>query len=419
MAVMTQSLNHKEKSGKLKAPLAAPAIRDRLISGARMRIVEAGLAEASVRSIARMADANPSAINYNLGGIEQLYRLVFEQAADETTLWIATRLNDTADLPEGAAGAGAALEYVIRAWTSQGRDLALLYQEALSWAAADPDLMRRWTRSWRDFWDAVAARCGLDGMRGRMMNLFFQSEALHHLSPWRPAVEDAALRDLCDHFSWVWLGGPRRAPSGGLESAQALLHGENLVKLAPAALNLALAAVAVVQDKGLLGLTHRAVAAHAGVTVGAVTHYFRTAEDLVAGAIRGQVEELFQAEDADSAAALERRAVPSLAKFAEGIERSVESPGVARVLFARRSLFLASLRSDGSARAGAVVRFGYGRTSERILSDIATGERGAIPLDAAVMSRLVSSLWIARLAEDPANDETGRLAREIIARLDR
>ncbi len=383
-----------------------------------MRIVEAGLAETSVRSIARLADANPSAINYNLGGIEQLYRLVFQQAADDTALWLAARLDDTADLPADAAGAGAVLEYVIRAWVSERRDLALLYQEALSWAAVDPGLMQGWTRAWRDFWAAVAGRCGLDRDRGRMMNLFFQSEALHHLSPWRPAVEDAALRDLCDHFGWVWLGGPRRAPSGGLQSTQALLHGENLVKLAPAALNLALAAVVVVQEKGLLGLTHRAVAAHAGVTVGAVTHYFRTAEDLVAGAIRGQVEELFQADDADGAAALDRGAVPSLAKFAEGIEVSMESPAVARVLFARRSLFLAALRTEGSARAGAVVRFGYGRTSERILSPLIQADRDAIPLHAAVMSRLVSSLWIARLAEEPQTDDTGRLAREIVGRLD-
>ena len=416
---MTQRPNIKEKNASILAPQAVVSIRERLISGARTRIVEAGLAEASVRSIARLAEANPSAINYNLGGIEQLYRLVFEQAADDTASWIATHLNDTAALPADAAGAGAVLEYAIRTWTSQGRDLALLYQEALSWDDADPILMRRWTRVWRDFWLAVAARCGLDADRGRMMNLMFQSEALHHLSPWRPAVEDAALRDLCDHFGWVWLDAPRRPPSGGLQSAQAVLHGENLLKLAPAALNLALAAVAVVQAKGLLGLTHRAVAAHAGVTVGAVTHYFRTAEDLVAGAIRGQVEELFQVEDEDSGAALQRGAVPSLAKFAEGIERSMESAAVSRVLFARRSLFLASLRAHGSARAGAVVRFGYGRTSERILSNLIKVDRDALGLHAAVMSRLVSSLWIARLAEDPGDNDVGRLAREIIGRLDR
>lgn len=416
---MTQGLNIKEKSASVRTPPAGVSIRERLISGARTRIVEAGLAEASVRSIARLADANPSAINYNLGGIEQLYRLVFEQAADDTASWLAARLDDTADLPADVAGAGAALEYVIRAWTSQGRDLALLYQEALSWAEVDPVLMRRWTRAWRNFWIAVAARCGLDIDGGRMMNLMFQSEALHHLSPWRPAVEDAALRDLCDHFVWTWLGGARRLPTGGLESAQAVLHGENLVKLAPAALNLALSAVAVVQEKGLLGLTHRAVAAHAGVTVGAVTHYFRTAEDLVAGAIRGQVEELFQVEDEDSGAALQRGAVPSLAAFAEGIAKSAESAAVSRVLFARRSLFLASLRAQGSARAGAVVRFGYGRTSERILNTLIQVDRDALPLHAAVMSRLVSSLWIARLAEDPGDDDTGRLAREIIGRLEK
>jgi AcrR family transcriptional regulator len=406
---MTGSVNNKEING-------LSATRDRLVAAGRARIAAAGLAEASARSIARLADVNPSAINYNLGGIEHLYELIFAQAAEDTAPWLAAWIKDTENLPADAAGACAALEYVIHAWTSRARDLALLYQEALSWAAADPAMLARWTRQWWDFWLAMALRCGLDEMQGRVMNLFFQSEALYHLSPWSPAAETAALRDLCDHFGWIWLGAPRRAASGGLEHIQGLLHGQNLVKLAPAALKLALSAVAVVQDKGLLGLTHRAVAAHAGVTVGAVTHYFRTAEDLVAGAIRGQVEALFQVEDADSATALERGAVPSLAGLADGIAQSVDSPAVARVLFARRSLFLASLRSADSARAGAVVRFGYGRTSERILAPIIRIDRDAIPLHAAVMSRLVSSLWIAGLAGD---NGLGQLGREVIARLDR
>lgn len=389
---MADTSNDKKNDSRHRATGALSVTQARLAASARARIVAVGLAEASARSIARKAGANPSAINYNLGGVERLYSLVFEQAADEAALWIREKHHEISALPAGRAGACAALEYIIGAWTSQGRDLALLYQEALSWAGADPALLARWTRQWRDFWTTAARHFGLDASDGLLLNLFFQSEALYHLSLWNPAVERSALRDLCDEFGWIWLGGPRRAASGGLATAQALLHGENPVKLAPAALNLALSAVAVVQDKGLLGLTHRAVAAHAGVTVGAVTHYFRTAEDLVAGTIRGQVEQLFMAEHADSAEALGSRAVPSLAHMAEQIDHSVAKPEIAKVLFTRRALFLASLRDPGLARSGAVVRFGYGRTSERILAPFAKGDPDAVPLHGAVMSRLVSSL---------------------------
>ena len=412
---MADSFNDMENNNFYRAPGALSSTQARLVASARARIVAVGLAEASARSIAREAGANPSAINYNLGGVEQLYSLVFAQAADATALWIREKYHEISALPSGPAGACAALEFVIGAWTSQGRDLALLYQEALSWAGADPALLARWTRQWRDFWTMAARHFGLDAGDGLLLNLFFQSEALYHLSRWSPAIERLALRDLCDDFGWIWLGGARHPASGGLAIVQGLLHGENPDKLAPAALNLALSAVAVVQDRGLLGLTHRAVAAHAGVTVGAVTHYFRTAEDLVAGTIRGQVEQLFMAERADNETASENRSVPSLAHMAEQIDASVATPAVAKVLFARRALFLASLRDPGSARAGAVVRFGYGRTSERILAPFGKADPDAVPLHGAVMSRLVSSLWIAELSGHA--DE--RLGAEVIARLER
>ncbi len=411
---MADTPNDKKNNSFHKAPGALTATQVKLAAAARARIIAVGLAEASARSIAREAGANPSAINYNLGGVEQLYSLVFEQAAEHAALWIRDKHHEISALPPGPAGACAALEYVIGAWTSQGRDLALLYQEALSWAGADPALLARWTRQWRDFWTTAARHFGLEATDGLLLNLFFQSEALYHLSSWSPAIERLALRDLCDEFGWIWLGGARHPASGGLAIVQGVLHGENPDRLAPAALNLALSAVAVVQDKGLLGLTHRAVAAHAGVTVGAVTHYFRTAEDLVAGTIRGQVEQLFLSENAERGAQSDTRAVASLAIMASQIDASVATPAVAKVLFARRALFLASLRDPASARAGAVVRFGYGRTSERLLAPFAKADPEAVPLHGAVMSRLVSSLWIAELSGHA--DE--RLGEEVIRRLE-
>ena len=50
-------------------------------------------------------------------------------------------------------------------------------------------------------------------------------------------------------------------------------------------LRIALAAIAVVADKGVEGLTHRAVAAVAGIPLGSTTQYFKTLDDLLAAAI--------------------------------------------------------------------------------------------------------------------------------------
>jgi DNA-binding transcriptional regulator YbjK len=50
-------------------------------------------------------------------------------------------------------------------------------------------------------------------------------------------------------------------------------------------LRIALAALQVVADKGVEGLTHRAVAAVAGIPLGSTTYHFRTLDDLLAAAI--------------------------------------------------------------------------------------------------------------------------------------
>ncbi|MGH1559047.1 TetR/AcrR family transcriptional regulator [Caulobacter segnis] len=77
-------------------------------------------------------------------------------------------------------------------------------------------------------------------------------------------------------------------------------------------MRIAKAAAEVVEDKGLAGLTHRAVAARAGVTTGSVTHHFRSVEDLVAGAIRGQVQAMTDeaAAQADAPSSIEAILTP-------------------------------------------------------------------------------------------------------------
>src|ERR1700755_262819 len=50
-------------------------------------------------------------------------------------------------------------------------------------------------------------------------------------------------------------------------------------------LRIALAALDVVADKGVEGLTHRAVAAVAGIPLRSTTYHFQTLDDLLAAAI--------------------------------------------------------------------------------------------------------------------------------------
>jgi len=76
---------------------------------------------------------------------------------------------------------------------------------------------------------------------------------------------------------------------------------------------IAQAAIAVVAERGVEGVTHRAVAAAAGVPLGSTTYHFATLDDLLAVALRAAAEDNIQRlrewekdlpRDADLAAAL-------------------------------------------------------------------------------------------------------------------
>lgn len=373
---------------------------ERLTSAAARVIAAEGIAAASARDIAAEAGVSPSAINYNLGGIEQLLSAAFARGAQETADWLAAREAEVLALPRDGAGAALALEHVLAEWTGPARPLALLYQERLTTEAADG-----WTALWRGFWLRLAQAFGLSPAQGRLLHLFFESEALYHLSRWSPALERGALSEMIGCFAAVWLGAPPRPDLGLTRLAETTAGARPHGSLSPAALPIAEAAAEVVEAAGLPGLTHRAVAARAGVTTGAVTHHFRTVDDLVAGAIRGQVQALGQ----DAGAALRPvDEIRSGAMFLEATRRHAESEAATNPSRRRRRLFLAAVRRPELTNAGAVIRFSHGGTTRQILGHIAGRPPEQVALTAAVLSRLLSALWVA--AADEADPPAARAA---------
>ena len=108
---------------------------DRLVLAAVAQISERGVAMASARSIASASGMAASAINYNFGGIEQLFSVAFLHGATQTADWLANRSKEILSLPRTPDGAVYALEYLLTTWTADARPLALLYQECLATAA--------------------------------------------------------------------------------------------------------------------------------------------------------------------------------------------------------------------------------------------------------------------------------------------
>jgi AcrR family transcriptional regulator len=376
------------------------------------------MAAISARSLAAEAEVAPSAINYNFGSLERLFSSTFERAAQRSAVWAADQRAALAVLPPGPAGAALALEHVIAAWTGEARDLAMLYQEVLAATPAEGPAAA-WTAAWRDFWLEAASALGLAESDGRLLHLFFESEALYHLSAWSPVLEPAVLAEMCRHFAAVYLGAPPHPPTGALAAAEVALGVLRQGAVPSSAVKVVEAAADIVEESGLAGLTHRAVAARAGVTTGAVTHHFRTMENLVAGTIRGQVSVMSRS-NAPGAPRLSTADQPvSLEKMFEGIRAYVITDRPWGPSLRRRHIFLAALRRPELGASGAVIRFAHGATTSEMLSRLFDMPRGERSLYAGVLSRLVSSSWFAVSGDAAPRDSQRMLIDEVEARLAR
>jgi AcrR family transcriptional regulator len=359
---------------------------DRLKAAARASLLSHGSAGCSARLIADLAGLNASAINYTFGGIKQLFAAVFWDALSDAKTFL-RGVEDELDLwPKSPHSAASFLEALIELWVAQPKGAALLYQQALASRHLAPEPLEHWLLLWAEFFERMAARHSLEPAQGRCLALLFQSEALFALSRWRPMLERAALSDLVGHFGAVWLGGTPIIPTGALAAAEAAVRRRPEADQEGPARTIMMAAVDVVADNGLTGLTHRAVAARCGVTAGAVAHYYRTAADLLGAAIRGQVLALM----AQPGSIGQLSAVTSVADLVSVLSQgAVEGPGAATAR-GRRHLFLASLTDAQHVESGVVVRFAAGGT-------IREGVRRALPddqaaeLHASVLSRLLTA----------------------------
>jgi AcrR family transcriptional regulator len=189
------------------------------------------------------------------------------------------------------------------------------------------------------------------------------------------------------------------------QAAGARAHGS----VAPAALRIAEAAAEVVEERGLGGLTHRAVATRAGVTTGSVTHHFRSIEDLVAGAIRGQVQTMTHEVVAQGGVALpEPDELLTLERLFEAIRFHALADWPSSPVLRRRRLFLAAIRRSDMAGAGAVIRYSQGGTVRDSLGRLFALSHDTLVLNSGVLSRLLSAVWFACAADEVP--ERSRLA---------
>lgn len=234
----------------------------------------------SVRALVQQAGAAHSAIHYHFGNIERLYVATSQAALIEAERWMAERLTQMAAL-EGTALPwplqASILTSTIADWTGTQRRLAMAERYAPS---------AQWEMAWDDFWYRTAGLLGL-GEHATTLAAFAAGETRRHLLIWHPALDRALLEEtVAALLLWLTqrtLAGDRVRPVHRHLAAQA--YRRPAMQDDALADPIAHAAADLLAECGHSGVTFRAVAGRAAVTLGKVIHVYGTKSELLHAAL--------------------------------------------------------------------------------------------------------------------------------------
>ncbi|MDE8651503.1 TetR/AcrR family transcriptional regulator [Novosphingobium album (ex Liu et al. 2023)] len=347
-----------------------------------------GNAGTSVRSVAQATGLPVSSIYYHFGDMERLFFAAQDSARAAAEQWCAAHLDTFADAGAlGAEALPALMAALIDDWSHAHRRLAFAWRECQIMAARDARYMpalQRWQALWQGFWQNVCARCGLPE-HGELTYHLFDGESLLHLTQWRRAVDRACLEETCRGWG-EWLAG-RLVDEGpwrrfARTEASRLMPALSISGVVPE--QVAAAAADTVAELGVSGLTHRAVARQAGLSLGVVSYNFRTSAEL----LRAAFEMIY------------RRVLPFTPQ--EHVTRTIEEHGIRLIdklvdqtaptdrLLAFDELLIAVARDPGLKPLSAQLRYLRGQTSRGLLEALLGPGCAVSPLDAALFSGLGS-----------------------------
>ncbi len=315
--------------------------------------------------------------------MEQLFLTAQQRAIASAEQWCSHQLATFAQAGSFSVQSfPALLAALIDDWCTAKRRLAFAWRECQLMAVRDPRYLapfREWRELWIWFWEEVCARCDLAG-HGEMTSYMFDGESLLHLMQWRRVVDRACLDEVCKGWG-LWLSG-NLAPDGdwrlfarseaAREMPEMTLKGEIMEQIAQAAAE-------TLGERGMVGLTHRAVAGRAGLTLGVVSYNFPSSTELV----RAAFEMIYRQAAGDG-----RR--ESLGRNSDsGADIAARDKAMA-LLPALDELLLAVARNPEFVGFVPQLRYWRGRTSKVRLQQMVGPERPISHLDAALFSGLVN-----------------------------
>lgn len=337
-----------------------------------------GAAGVSARAVALHADVPTSSIYHHFGGMDQLVLRASHAACAQAREWTMRQRQALDSLPGDPAAFAPLLAALIDDWCEGQRPLAFAWREAQLQAMRDParrTAADEWAGLWRDFWTPVCVQFGFGELTGAVIALF-DGESSLHLLRWRRPIDRATLDETCRLWT-QWSNGCSSAPAPWRTMARdAALAGQP-----PEAAwdettqHIAAAAARIVAQEGVAGLTHRAVARGADVTLGVVSNRFRSSAELLRAA--------FESTYLRTVAPLKGE------QPAVSLAGNTATPDEA-ALRASFELMLVVARDPAFAPFAAQLRYLRGRTSGRYLRALVHPDRALSATDAALFSSVMA-----------------------------
>ncbi|TCM37096.1 TetR family transcriptional regulator [Novosphingobium sp. ST904] len=365
---------------------------DRLLEAVFEQWSAVGGSGVTARQVAGIADIPVSSIYHHFGSLEQLLVVAQDHARQQARLWCDEQLGQVSGFAGDYRDFPAFFAQIVDGWANERRGLAFAWREGQLLAATSPAFLQaegEWRDLWAGFWQVAAAKFGLAD-RAVVAERVFENESFLHMFRWRRTVDRAGLDEFARGLA-AWLSGRPipEAPWRDYARAEALRELPAFPERDATGARIVEAAAALLEKTGASGLTHRAVAESAGLTLGVVSHKFRTKSELVQAAFEGTYlsgvtrfrSDALPGSDTAAEAAIEQ-ALDNMVGF---IAHSVRGRGM-------DELHIAVARDPALNQFAAQLRYLRGQTSRKLLEALIQGRRQAGNLEAALLSSFLSSL---------------------------
>lgn len=368
------------------AKIPARSSQDRLIQAVLDLWERTGSVGISARQLGVSANIPVSSIYHHFGSLEQLFVVAQDDAWANAQRWCNRRLEQVsvARLPPTAFAAFFAA--LVDEWSHDQRQLAFAWRESQLLGARDDrfrDTAARWRGLWSRFWREASAPFGLQD-KAVLTERLFETESFLHMFRWRRTIDRAGLDELARGWT-AWLCGDPVTPSPWRDfaRAEAVRDFPPLPNRDQTTARIAGAAADLIGHAGAASITHRAVAAQSGLTLGVVSHKFKTSAEL----LRAAYETIYARSVALMDSAEIRIPFGDRGAAIDGIVALARRNGRAR---AGDELFIAVARDVSLQPFAAQLRYLRGQTSKPILQALLGDTHQVTNLEAALYSGIVS-----------------------------